>query len=376
MRVEFYLSDAMEALHFGPIAHELIAMGVDAAFVSNRSEAHNAAAGWYNPDIAEELLAKLRLPCVPAADPGADIALTTGATRILRDYRKLRARLNYGVSLVWYYIPRARRSHFAGFDLYLLHGEFDLAIFRKYVDTERVRMMGYPRYDAWFNNRPERATIRAKYNLEGEKPSLLYLPTWQHRSSIDRFADSIFMLSQDFEVLVKPHHCTYRMEKDRMQKLRNGPVTLLDRYMPPEDAFALADMVISDLDSGALTDAILLNKKLVALGDSGQVARLLLPDVKKVLPICVTPTDVVDRVHKIFAQTEISSGMVKIRGHMFDTTEGRDAQRAARAIVECVERNRGRHWSRVRTGLRWRKEKLRRHVGRVARRYGLLKQNR
>ena len=376
MRVEFYLLDAMEVLHFAPVARELIQMGVDMVFISTRGDAHSAAPGWYNSETAEELLERSGLPFAATPNFDADIAVTTNTTHILRGYRGLRARMSYGVALVWYYENTPRERYFSGFDLCLLHGEFDASIARDYISAARVSVVGYPRYDAWFRNRPNRRLTRSKYDLFGTKPSILYLPTWEHRSSIDRFADSIFVLAEDFEVLVKPHHCTYRMEKERMQKLRTGPVTVLDPYMPPEDAFALADMVISDLDSGALTDAILLNKKVVALGDSRQVARLLLPEVKKVLPICVTPTDVVDRFHKIFAQTEISSGMVKIRGHMFDTTEGRDAQRAARAIVECVERNRGRRWSRVRTGLRWRKEKLRRHVGRVARRYGLLKQNR
>ena len=124
MRVEFYLIDGMEVLHFAPVARALVGMGVDVAFVSCRGDA-NTNRGHYDADTAEALMDKLQLPYVPHPNPNADLALTTYLSGILRDYRKLRARFMYGVGLVWSDIRPAPSAWHRDFDLYLVHGPFD-----------------------------------------------------------------------------------------------------------------------------------------------------------------------------------------------------------------------------------------------------------
>jgi len=374
MRIEFYLISAMEVLHFGPVARALARMGVDVVFVSHRGAANSLGPGLYDADAAEELIERMQLRFVPIPNPDADIAVTTNCTHVLRGYRKLRAKLNYGINLLRYSFSAAR-ALFEGFDLYLVHGPFDLSIATRYVNPKRVAIIGYPRFDAWWSRPSDPALVRKKHGLAGSKPTILYLPTWEHRSSIDTFADSVFDLSERFEILIKPHHVTFWVEPERMEKLRSGPVKMLSPYALPEEAFALADIVISDIGSGALSEAIFLNKHTLCLATTEQVTKLLLPEIKREIPVCLAPEQLSQKVDEATALDPGSEGLQKLRRYMFDTSEGADAERAAKAIVEFTDTRRRMPWSSVRTGLRWRKQYLRYHGLRIARRYLLPKRN-
>jgi hypothetical protein len=379
MRVEFYLIDAMEVLHFAPVARALINMGVEVVFVSVRGDAHPRRSGWYDADAAEGLLNRLQLPFASVPNPNADIAVTTQSRYVLLGYRNLRARMHYAITLDSSQIPAPRSSYFAGFDLYLVHGPFDLSILTRYVAPDLVVIMGSPRFDAWFNRGLNHALPRRGKDISGPKPRILYLPTWSRGSSIDRFAQSVFALSERFEILVKPHHCTYRMEPERMERLNSGPVRMLSPHTLPEEAFSLGDIVISDMDSGSLCEAVLLNKHAVCLATSEQLGNLLLPEITRVLPICIEPGDLSQKVDKAEALDPLSESFQKLRRFLFDTTGGADAERAARAIVQFTEQSRPTRWSSMRRELRFRREylsreNLRRHAGRIARRYGLMKE--
>jgi hypothetical protein len=338
-------------------------MGVNAYFVLRRGDTSTAQLGLYSTDAdaAEALMERLQLHFVPLPNPNADIALTIHNGRILRDYRKLRARMMYGVGLV---SPEYYSSGMSvGFDLYLVHGEFSRQPSMQFLHhtvpsaplpPEQVRTIGYPRFDAWFNNPPNSQLIRVKYGTNPHKPAILYLPTWQYRSSVDTFADSIFTLSERFEIFVKPHHCTYRLEPARIKSLSSGPVRMLDPTTPPEEAFAVSDIVIADVSSGALTEAILLNKKVVCLARRNEVENLLLPEIRRHITICVAPEKLSQSINEAVALDTRSRQIQKLRRYMFDTTEGVDAARAARAIIEFTDQRPRRLWSTMRTDLRWR----------------------
>ena len=374
MLVEFYLINGMEVLHFAPVARALARMGADARFVSQRGEA-NTKGRYYDADTAEAVMDQLQLPYVSHPNPNADLALTTYLSFTLRDYRKLRARFMYGVNLVWYDSRSWLPLHHKGFDLYLMHGPFNRWLATQYVDPKQVAMIGYPRFDTWFRNPCDQNLVREKYGVAGSKPTILYLPTWQHRSSIDTFADSIFALSDRFEIVVKPHHMTYQFESDRMRKLKSGPARMLNPNTLPEEVFTLGDVVISDIDSGGLTEAIFLKKHTVCLATTEQLDNLLLPEIKQEIPICLAPEELSQKVDEATALDFGSEGLQKLRRYMFDSSEGADAERAAKAIVEFTDTRRRMPWSSVRSGFRWRKEYLRHHVGRIARRYLLPKRN-
>ncbi|MFZ0888807.1 MAG: polysaccharide deacetylase family protein [Candidatus Binataceae bacterium] len=346
----------MDVSAFAPVLRALVKMGVDALFVSRRDDPALVGRRWYDADTAEALFDRLQLPFERFPNPDADIALTISVRgEMLQGYRKLRARMMYGVGVVPYYSAPVSRA----FDLYLVHGSFNrrtsiqlLQFGRPALPPDRVRTMGYPRFDAWFNNPPDPQTMRKKYGAESSKPALLYLPTWEdHRSSIDAFADSILALSDRFEILAKPHHLTLRWEPERVERLKSGQLQMLSPSMPPEEAFALADVVIADVSSGAFTEAIFLNKKVVCLARKEEVESLLLPELKRQIPFCLVPEELSQKVSEALALDYRSGELQALRQEMFDTTNGADAARAAQAIVEFVEERR-RPWSRVRTEIR------------------------
>lgn len=344
MRIEFYLSDEAEVCHFAPVLRELLKMGVEATFVSVRRDPK-----WYNADRAKALIDALELPVATGPNPDADLAIATYTHDVLRDYRRLRARMMYGINLTFTFsVQPSIALWYSGFDLYLVHGPLIRRIATQYVRPEQVRTIGYPRFDGWFNNPGEAQVIRQKHKVTGSKPVILYLPTWQHRSSIDAFADSVFALSERFEILVKPHQCTFRMEPERMHKLNSGPVRMLAPTMPQEEAFALVDVVLTDLSSGALSDTIFLNKEAVGLGTKEELNNLLLPEVGRHIPICLAPEDLSQKVSEALALDLRSGEIQELRKELFDSTEGGDAARAARIICEFVEEKPRSRWSAVR----------------------------
>lgn len=370
MRVEFYLIDAMEVLHFAPVLRALERMNVESTFVSSRSN-ENVLGGWYDADNAETLMEKLGLPYVPRPNCNADLALTTQESVKLRNYRKLRARMNYGPMLTATFeasAPSLFAQAHRDFDLYLLHGPFNRRMSTRFVRDELVRTIGYPRFDVWFNNPPDRRALLQKYEFSGSRPIILYLPTWEHRSSIDEFADAVFALSDRFDIAVKPHHCTFRTESRRMEKLKSGPVRLLTPLMAPEEAYCLADIVIADASSGTLAESILLRKPIVSIAGKGELKGLLLPDLSTQIPFCLTPDQLAKKVEEASALDVASNDFGLLRQDLFDTSEGNDGVRAAEAIYEFVEQRDHAHWSRAGKYVRWRKRHLRQQYNTAARR--------
>jgi hypothetical protein len=99
---------------------------------------------------------------------------------------------------------------------------------------------------------------------------------------------------------------------------------------------------------------------------------LLLPEIRRELRICDSPEQLSEKVDAGFARTTLSDGLQRLRWHIFDTTEGGDAARAARIIVESRRAGRRGVVRKLRAELIWRKEYLKRLGGRIGRRYGLL----
>jgi malonyl-CoA O-methyltransferase len=356
-RVEFYLCDAMQVSHFAPVLRALRGLGADAVFVSARGDANAASAGWYDADVAESLAKKLGLPVVPLPNPHADIAVTTERAEILRDYRKLRVRMMYGVNLLGIF-SNTPEAH-VGFDLYLVHGQFNRRLSMQFVRADQIRIMGHPRFDAWFNKSLQPHSSRKEDGARESKPAILYAPTWgEQRSSIEGFADSLFALSKRFEILVRPHHCTYRMEPARMAKLVSGPTRMLAPSMPLEEAFALADIVIADISSGVFPDAIFMNKKVLGLARKEELDSLLLPAIKQHFPFCLAPEQLPQKVDEALGLNNQSPEIREIRRDMFETTDGADAVRAAQAIMAFMEDDSHRPWRSVKRAMTWQKGRV------------------
>ncbi|HKN01165.1 MAG TPA: hypothetical protein VJX23_11660, partial [Candidatus Binataceae bacterium] len=152
-------------------------------------------------------------------------------------------------------------------------------------------------------------------------------------SSIDRFADAIFALSDKYDIWVKPHHGTVTWERERMTRLADGPCRIVDFDEQPEPSFAAASIVLADLASGAFSEAVFLRKRLIGLSSFSEIANLLVP-INHSIPIACTP----DHIGSAIGTSELTaSRRTEIRSELVDSTEGADGMRAAKIIVECVE---------------------------------------
>lgn len=334
MHVQFYLTTAFEIVHFAPIVRALRALNVDAELVSPK-QPRPEYKSFYDGKYAENVLTYLNLPFTDEADVTAEVAVTTQGA-VLDGYRGKKVRLMYGVGVVPAVKPIMEMS--SGFHNYLVHGPLTERIQFRYhgwpssdLPREKVKSIGYPYFDQWFAGTTliERPQMR-------HRQTILYMPTWAERSSIDAFADAIFALADRFEdgfnILVKPHHCTARQEPQRMAKLESGPVHILGFASSPEYTFSLADVVIADISSGAFTEAILARKPVVGLGTRWDIRNLLLPNLCRT-SLCTDPA----RLSQAVDAAQLIGDIPSVRKQLFDSSEGRDAERAARAIVEAAD---------------------------------------
>jgi hypothetical protein len=342
VRVEFYLSTAMEVSHFAPIVRALRSLDVDAVFVNERSanRFYNVV-GWDNPDTIDALLTKLDLPFVKTCKRDADAVITIQPELSVKYYNGIKIRMMYGVGLV---APESVTVHEPPFDFHFVHGPLTRELqFSQYgnatpdLPPERVKVMGYPRFDGWW----QEPLHYAGGQLADGKPILLWLPTWGSRSSIPYFADAIFALSDKYNIWVKPHHGTATSECARMEFLSQGPVRMIDFTEPAERSFAAASIVLADLSSGAFSEAVFLKKPVIGLGDA---ARLLLPD-NGAFAIAEEPRFLnkwIKTVHRVVVIASewddhwYPQDTLTLRALMFDSSEGADGMRAAKLIIECA----------------------------------------
>lgn len=97
--------------------------------------------------------------------------------------------------------------------------------------------------------------------IHTDKPILLYYPTWDEYSSIKEFADRIGELRNDFFVVTKPHHCTFRLKskKNDLKKLYDVSDMVLDGNYDFAKTTILADLAICDSKSASSTEIPFLN---------------------------------------------------------------------------------------------------------------------
>ena len=152
---------------------------------------------------------------------------------------------------------------FVGFDYLLVHGQHQKHIASCYVDESQIFTIGYPKHRDFFKNPPKQEDIKAKYGICTNKPLLVYFPTWDEDSSIQVFGDTIRALQQDFFIITKAHHCTFRLpdKREDLAKLYKISNLVLEGNSSFEEAAILADIALIDAKSGASTEVAYLNPK-------------------------------------------------------------------------------------------------------------------
>ena len=250
-KVEFYLIDSFEIYHFLPIYEELIKRGKDACFVCEPPEI-NTLHKWFDYDNAIDILNKLGVKYTTVANPFAQIAFTTQHAKVLSKYYGKKFNLNYGCGFNKTNFGNMPEST-KGFDGKLVHGEFMAKNAKQFLNADAIYTVGYPKHDTFFKNKIQKNELLKKLNIKTDKPILVYFPTWDDDSSILKFSKEINELKQDFFVVTKAHHCTFRLpeKKNDLDLLYKISDVVLEGNSNFAEAVTIADIGIIDAKSGS-----------------------------------------------------------------------------------------------------------------------------
>jgi CDP-Glycerol:Poly(glycerophosphate) glycerophosphotransferase len=155
------------------------------------------------------------------------------------------------------------------YDLFLCHGPNDEAALRKRFKGKTM-LMGYPRYDEFFDPALETDTLLNEFDVDRTKKTILWITTTgAGASSIPSFARSISGLLDQYNVIVRPHPIAFRAEPDDIELLRSLHFKIdSDALRNMNKLYKVADFVLCDYGGSAFS-AIYLGKKLILLDVPG-----------------------------------------------------------------------------------------------------------
>lgn len=264
MKIEFYHIDAFEVPNYEPVWRKLRQMGVEANLVAVPDHRNTAAAGWFDFDRFKSYCAEHSLPFTTEPDPTANLAVTTQNATILRDYHCPRVRLMYG-PIMYPHAWGLQEHAVKPFDALLTHGKIYADFYKAWLHPDKLPIVGYPRYDDFFSGKLERHLIRERWGIKDKRPVVVFLPTWGENSAFEKFFPALLSLSKQYNLILRPHHCTIRLEPNRMALMKSSGLLILENAFELAEIYAGADVVISDARSGGLFESCLCNTPTVGM---------------------------------------------------------------------------------------------------------------
>jgi hypothetical protein len=116
-------------------------------------------------------------------------------------------------------------------------------------------------------NRLSNSNLLVKLNIPKDKKVLCYFPTWDEDSSIVRFADVIEQLREEYYIITKPHHCTFRLleKRNELDLLYSISDVVLDGNYDFESVANIGDVRICDAKSGSALESLFINDQIVTI---------------------------------------------------------------------------------------------------------------
>ena len=146
------------------------------------------------------------------------------------------------------------------YDHIFVYGPYYAKLFKKRFKAE-IHQIGYPRFDRFFSvDKSNHDLISRLSKFKQNKKTIVYLPTHGKLSAFDRFKGMLGKLTQDYNVIVKPHPWLDITNKELNEK----GILILDKNLDNIDYFKIADFVFADY-GGSVLGAIYANRNLVLL---------------------------------------------------------------------------------------------------------------
>ncbi len=258
--IEFFLVDSFEIAHYLKIYWALAERGLSVSVVAEHPWI-NPAGGWFDYDNAIKELKKNNVLYSDIANPNAKVAVTTQYPEELAHYNNSKRILfPYGVFLM----KKSAFTFFKGvadsFDCIFTHGDLQIKILRELGYQTDAISISYPKY---FGRSADRDSVLKKFNINTNKPILVYLPTWDEYGSIVEASKELDKLRDEFYVVVKPHHCTLHLSSKVEEKkmLYNSCDKVLEKADLLEIA-SIADLAVCDAKTGAVSEIVFLNSSI------------------------------------------------------------------------------------------------------------------
>lgn len=338
-KIEFYLMDAFEIFHFLPIYKALTEESICTNFVCEPPDI-NTVHKWFDYDNAIKILKDLNLNYTLKADSYARIAFTTQNIKVLSKYWGLKINLNYGCGFNKTNFGNIPASSI-GFDYKFVHGKYMAKNAQKALKRNQIKIIGYPKHDDFFNNLPDKESIKAKLEINTEKPILVYFPTWDEDSSIQKFGKEINNLRKDFFVVTKAHHCTFRL-KDKQNDLNvlyNISDKVLEGNYNFSDAVMIADIALIDGKSGSSCEVPYLKNSLpiLYLSPKDNLKEVFKPEIFKFGEVINEPSELFQKVRQVYQNDKyIKTRQNKIEYYL-GKNDGLSTKRTIKAIKEILK---------------------------------------
>lgn len=338
-KVEFYLMDSFEIFHFLPIYKALLKEGIDAIFVCEPVEI-NTVHKWFDYDNAIKILNDMKLRYTLKADSYSKIAFSTQQASILSKYYGIKINLNYGCGFNKTNFGNTPEST-KGFDYKFVHGKYMYNMARKSLKINKIKIIGYPKHDDYFNHPQYKQEVIKKLKITTDKPILVYFPTWDEDSSIQKFSAEINRLRQNYFVVTKAHHCTFRLaeKKDDLDTLYNISDMVLEGNSNFSDAVIIADIALIDGKSGSSCEVPYLNNELpiVYLSPRENLHEFFKSDIFKFGEFINSPEKLFKTVNKVYKNDIFIPVRKKKIKYYLGLNDGKSTYRAVREIKNILK---------------------------------------
>ncbi len=354
MKIVFDLLSYGELFNFYPIAKELKQRGYAVAYCLNRR---------HRKGVFLQDLQKHEIQVCNTVNKDADIYVTLRSR--YRKYNFCQIKLVYAVNFLHQNSFANSVEMIEGFDGVLTYGEYTKRQISRSVNASRIKPIGSPMHDDFFNHLPDINEVRKKYGVVGGKKLILYVTTWDEHCGVNLFAGPLKKLTNDHVLIIRPHRSIYDVSGvfqrfvEETESTHYFNVDKIDEQIqiltPHIDHFqsrqgeivhtmgALvrsADLVIVDAKSGSLAECVLCNPDVPLIGlttmNNGECEQRFFPEIHDLCTLINQPNQLKPTVQKLLGEDLLRNRRVALRDTLFHPNHGAAASAASDAILEVA----------------------------------------